>query len=106
MFAAEARELAVVGGGQIVIEEVDRAAGRHVEAAEDVQQSRLSAARRTQDDDELAPVEIEVDRPEGENVDFAHSVGLRQAARAKDRVFLPGCRSRDRVRSSPWPPAT
>ena len=54
VLAPEPGESRVVVVREIVIEEVDRAPGRNVEAAEDVEQRRLAAARRSEQDDHLA----------------------------------------------------
>ncbi len=63
----------------------DAAAGRGVEAPEDVEQGRLAAARGPQKDDELPGAQVEVDAPEGLDRDLAHPVDLGKAARREDR---------------------
>ncbi len=85
VLAPVARERGLVGEREIVIAVVHVAAGRHVEPAEDVEQRRFAAARRAEQHDELALVEVEVDPAERDDVDLAHPVDLRQASRAEDR---------------------
>ena len=86
VLAAEAGERGVVGGGEVVIAVADLAAGRHVEAAEDVQQGRLAAARGTEKDDEFARVEIEIDAAQRVDLHLAHAVDLGDAVHVEDRV--------------------
>ena len=62
------------------------AAGRHVEPAQDIEQRALAAARRAEQHDELAGVQIQVDAPQGVHVDLAHVVDLRQVAGGKNDV--------------------
>ena len=71
-------------------------AGRHVEPAEDVEQRRLAAARRPEQHDELAAVEIQVDRAQRVHLDLAHAVdlldptGLEDGLRRPSRAHRPG----------------
>ena len=83
MFAPVPGERALVGGGEIVVAVADGARCGDVEPAEDVQQRRLSAAGRTENDDELGLVQVEIDAAQRVNVDVAHVVDLRQAAGLK-----------------------
>src|SRR5690606_20198628 len=59
--------------------------GRAVEAAEQVHQRRLAAARRTHDRDVLARVDLQVDPAQRVHGDVARLIDARQAARADDR---------------------
>ena len=85
MLAAVLRQLALVGRGEIVIAIADGSRRGHVEAAEDVQQRRLAAARRPEHDDELGLKEVEIDAAQRVHVDLAHVVDLGQAACFEDR---------------------
>ena len=79
VLAAVAGQLAFVRGGEIVVEEVDLPAGGRVEAAQDVEQRGLAAARRAQDHDELAPAEIQVHGAQRVHFDLAHAIDLGEA---------------------------
>ncbi len=79
------RERALVGRGEIVIAIADGSRRGHIEAAENVQQRRFSAAGRPEDDDELRLKQVEVDAAQSVHLDFAHVVDLRQAACFEDR---------------------
>ena len=47
---------------------------------QDVEKRRFAAAGRSEEDDELAPLQVEVEAPQRLNLDFAHLVGLDEAA--------------------------
>ena len=83
VLAAVLREGAIVRGDEVVIAKPDHAARGRVEAAENVQQRRFAAARRTENDDELALEEVEVHALEGEHVYFSHVVCLLEASRVE-----------------------
>ena len=57
---------------------------RHVEPAEDVEQRRLARARRTEQHDELAGEQVEVDAAQRLDGDLAHPIDLREGARDED----------------------
>ena len=88
----------LAGADEIVVAEPCLAAGRRVQAAEDVEQCRLAAARRAEQDDELALTDIEVHGSQRDDVDFPNSVDLRQATRHEHRARFPGGTLRRRLR--------
>jgi hypothetical protein len=73
------------GVHQVVLEEVQRPAGRHVEPAEDVEQRRFAAAGRPEQHHQLSVEEREIHARERAHHDLAHHVGLGQALRDEDR---------------------
>src|SRR6185503_10058123 len=73
--AAEARQLVLAHGGEVLAVDHHRAAGRPVEAGDQRQQGRLAAARRTGHSEQLAVGDREVD-----------PVEHREAARAVDEI--------------------
>gem|GEM_PF-6876721 len=79
--AAEQRQVALAGCGEVVVEVEDLAGGRRVEAAEDVEQRRLAAARGAEQHHQFARVQLEVDAAQRRHLDLAHPVDLGQAAR-------------------------
>ena len=78
------RQRPLVGGGQVLAAVGDRAGGRHVEAAEDVQQRRLAAAGRPEQDEELRFEQLEADAAQRVHVDLTHVVDLGDVARGED----------------------
>ena len=100
VLAAVAGERGVVEFGELLPAVEHRAAGGHVEPAQDIEQRALAAAGRAQQHDELAGVQIEVDAAERVHVDFAHVIDLRQSAGGENDLGLLSssterCRSRD-----------
>jgi len=83
--APVAGEGSVVVRGQIVIEVVDGSGRGHVEATEDVEQRRLSAAGGAQQNHELACEQIQINATQRVHVDFAHVIHLRDPPRLEDR---------------------
>jgi hypothetical protein len=75
-FAAQARELVAAERRHILSHEAVAAAGRAVEAAEDVHQRRLARARRAHDGDELPRVDRQVDAVQHLDRELAAAVGL------------------------------
>jgi hypothetical protein len=74
-------QFAFAGGGQVVVAPECLAAGGRVQAAEDVEQGRFPAARGPQQHDELALVDLDVQRAQRRHFHFSHVVSLGQAAR-------------------------
>ena len=68
-------------GGQVGVADPDRAAGRGVQAGDDVHQGRLAGAGRAHDGGELAGGELDVHAVEGVHGVVAAAVGLAQAGR-------------------------
>ena len=58
----------------------ERARGRHVETAEDVEERGLAASGRPEQDDQFAPPEIEVHTAKRLHLDLAHPVRLHEPA--------------------------
>ena len=85
MVAAVARERRVVERRELLAAVEHRAAGGHVEPAQNVEQRALAAARRAQQHDELARVQIQVDAAQGVHVDLAHVIDLGDLPRGEDR---------------------
>ena len=56
----------------------------HIEAAEDVQQRRLAAARRPQQHHEFTGVQIQINAAQGMDLDFAGAVDLGQTPGTED----------------------
>jgi hypothetical protein len=84
--AAEARQLAVAGLGQVLAVVPDVAVRGHVETAQDVQERGLAAAGRAEQHHELAGIQIEIDAAQGVDLDLAHAIHLGDAARAEDEL--------------------
>ncbi len=100
--APVARELVVVGVAQVQLLVAQRPVRGTVEPADDVEQRRLAASGRAEQDDELGVVQVEIDRAEGADLDLAHVVDLREAPRLEDR--LPGHRSSPTPGPCVWRP--
>jgi hypothetical protein len=83
VLAAILREGAIVCRDEVVIAKPHLPACGRVESAQNVQQRRLAAARRTKNHDELALEEVEIHALEREHVHFSHVVGLLQSSRMK-----------------------
>lgn len=86
MLTPIARQFGIVGAHEVVVAPSRLAAGRRVEAAEDVEQGRLARAGRSEQHDKFAFVDIEIDVPERMDLNFAHGVGLGQIAGVKDHA--------------------
>ena len=80
VLAAKHGQLAFARIRQVMIIEREFAVGRRVEPAEDVEKSRFAAARRSQQHDEFAGPEFEVDPPERLYFHAAGMVDLGQSA--------------------------
>src|SRR5215470_4305530 len=76
MLPAIGGERAVIEPGQFEVLEEDAAAGRLIEAADDVQERRFSAARWAEQHDHLAGPNIEIETVQRMNFDLAGNVGL------------------------------
>ena len=84
----------------LLADELHGAGGRGFQAADDVQQRRLAAARRTDDAEELAVAHIEIDAADSANVALARRVYFGQSANDdlhvnNDRNLLFRARRRD-----------
>ena len=88
VISAVASEARVVELGELPVAVKDRSASRRVEPAQNVQQRALAASRRAQQDDEFAPIKIEIHAPQRMHVDFAHVVDLGDPACGKDRFQI------------------
>jgi hypothetical protein len=82
VLAPVARQAGVVEPRQLVVEEPGLAGRSGVEAAEDVEQRGLAAARRPEQHDQPAGIELQVEAAQGVHLDVAGPVDLAQAARA------------------------
>jgi len=71
--------------GEVGSVDEDRAGGGSGKTAEDVEEGGLAGARGTDDGDELAGGDGEVDIAEGRDLQFAGTVGLAQVLREDDR---------------------
>jgi hypothetical protein len=89
-----AGRLAIARADQLVNLSVmgpDRAAaGSRIEPAQDIEQGRFAAARGTEQDDELAAGNIQIDAAQGVHSRFAFAVHLGQATGDKDRLVRCG----------------
>jgi hypothetical protein len=77
------RERAVIEPGQFYVLEEEGAAGRLVEAAHDVEERGLSAARGAEQDNDLAGPDVDVDAAQRADPDFARDVGLGECSRCE-----------------------
>ena len=77
---------------QVVLPVRDLSRRGHVEAAQDVEQRRLARTGRSQQHDELAAEQIEIDTAERMDRDLAHFVGLGHSPRREDRHAANGHR--------------
>ena len=74
--------------------------GRHVEAAEDVEERRFAAAGGAEQDDELAGEQVNIDAAQRLHLDFAHAIdfgeaaGLENRRAARNAAALLNCRGR------------
>ena len=72
--SAKVEQLPPARPGQVVTGNHDASAGRRVEGADDVQQRRLAASRRPEDDHEVFGGDVERDRVEGDDLDLTNPV--------------------------------
>src|SRR5690606_7588423 len=101
-------ERRVRGSAQLGALVEERAGARNVEAADDVEQRRLAAARSAQQNQELTLLQGEVDSAQCVHVDFAHAINLTEPSGTRDLVAwfhgrsVPGStRSGERVYTLP-----
>ena len=87
--AAQARGLVVVEGADRLALEEDLAGRRPVEAAEELEERALAAARRTHQGDELAGRHGQGHAAQGLDGRLAEGIGLGQVARLEDRRSSP-----------------
>ena len=101
MLAPVLRERRLVGARQVDVPVQHLPAGRHVETADDVEQRRLARAGWSEQHDEAAFVEQQVDLPQRVHLDLAHAVDLGQIADGEERSghkCRPGLQTRrDRI---------
>ena len=88
--AAIARQRRVVEFGELLAAVEHRAAGGHVEPAQNIEQRALAAAGGAQQHDELAGVQVEVDAPQRVHVDLAHVVDLGDLPCGENRLGARG----------------
>ena len=74
-------------GTEIVVFIVHRAAGGHIQATEDIQQRGFTAARCSQQNDELTPIQFQVDAAQGVNLHFTHLVDLGDTAGIENGIL-------------------
>src|SRR5919106_539796 len=91
----------------LLADEFHGAGGRGFQAADDVQQRRLAAARRTDDAEELAVAHIEINAADSANVALARRVHFGQSANDdfhvnNDRNLLFSTRCKDVKIGSNW----
>ena len=85
VLAAVLRERGVGRRREIEVLEAHPAGRRRVEAAEDVEQRGLAAARMAEQDEQLARDDVEIDAAQRRHLDLAHLVDLREAAHFEER---------------------
>jgi hypothetical protein len=111
MLAAKSRERRVSCAGQLVVEIMNLAGGRYVQASQNVEQSRFSAAGRPQHHHEFPGIEVQIDAAERMDLYVAHLIHFCDAVDVEDRVFAGqigaggqlGCRVHD-LESALWMP--
>ena len=93
----KAHAIGAIPGSQVGLElsdflsvEHDTAFARRIHEAQDMHQGRLTGTRGTEDRDELAFLEIEIDARERMDGLVAHDVGLTQTADGDERRHLSG----------------
>ena len=89
VLAPVARQGRVVEFGELLAAIEDRAARGHIQTAQNIEQRALAAAGRTEQHDELARVQLQVDAPQRVHVDLAHVVDLGQVAGREHDLGLP-----------------
>src|SRR5690606_21879233 len=90
------RQFLLAGRRQVAVAEAHGPARGDVEATDDVEQRRLAAARRAEQHEQLAFVDVEVGAAQRLDDDVADDVALRDAARREDDLARPrrrGCRA-------------
>jgi hypothetical protein len=80
------RELFIVIFGQAVIAKAYGPAAGDIEPSQNVEQRRLPAPGRPQQDGKLADEKIEINTSEGVDFDFTHAVDLGESACLKNMV--------------------
>src|SRR5687768_11700658 len=86
MLAAEERSLVLRQRGELDAGDPDRAGGRRVDAAEQIQQRRFAGAALAQQDDELAPSEVGRDRLQDRAASPRLLEGFRKPGNADQRL--------------------
>src|SRR5690606_14148091 len=79
------RQLAVAEAGDLLVAEEDLAFGDGVESAEDVDERRLAAARRADQHDEFAGLDLDVDAAQRLHLDLSGAVDLGHSLGGVDR---------------------
>src|SRR5690606_22078580 len=103
------RQATVVRGREVLVAVPERAGGRAIEPAEDVQEGRLAAPRRAEKDHELPWGEAHVHRPQRVHTHASHLVdlgdptGFEERAGRGHRLWISGTR-RAASRMRPPPP--
>ena len=95
-------QLGALGVGhaqQIAAGDVDAARGRRRQPAQDVKQRRLAGARRPDDRDELARLNVQIHAAQRMHIHFADTIGLAQPANGDDRLAI------SHTREPRWRPA-
>jgi phosphoglycerate dehydrogenase-like enzyme len=100
VLAPKARELGLVGAGEVVVLEAQLAGLGDVEPAEDVEQRRLAAARWAEEHDELARADLEVHAAQRVHLGFAHAVDLGEARARRLQPYAVIVAMRERTRFS------
>ena len=90
------RETAVIEPGQLQISEEQVPAGGVIEPSHDVQQRRLAAAGRAEQDHHFSSPNLEIEALQREHLNLARRVGLGQVFRGEDGVGH-GCRGNCRL---------
>ena len=90
VLAPEAGERGFAGTGKRVALADHLAGAGRIEAAEDVEQGGLAAARGAQQHHEFTGPQVQVDAAQRRHFDLAHAVGLGQPPGAEDRDRLAG----------------
>ena len=74
MLAPIARQFRIVGTDEVMLAPPRLTGGGRVEPAEDIEQRRLAGARRSEQHDEFALIDVEVDVAQCMHLDFAHHI--------------------------------
>src|SRR5689334_19590421 len=85
VLAAISCEVGIGRSRQVVVQKPYRATGRHIEPAEDVEQSRLPGSGSAKQNDELTGVQLEIYSTECGDFDLAHSIDLGEIMRLEHR---------------------
>ena len=82
--------IVVAQSGQIGAFQQHLAAGRAIDASQEVQQRALARARRAHDRQEFALFDLQVNAPQGLDAQIAAAIGLSQGSRFQESIaFLP-----------------